>query len=159
DNAAAEALVNQHFTCAGAGSGKGVGANVPYGCYQTLGDLLLTFTGPDADAPISDYRRELDLATATARMAYEQAGVTYTREAFVSAPDNVFILRLTASQPGALSFEATLDRPERVTVNAAGDHRLRMSGQLNDGHNGADGVHYAGRLLVRTQGGTIESGN
>lgn len=153
DNAAAEALVNEHFTCAGEGSGKGVGANVPYGCYQTLGDLRLTFTGPDAAAPTTTYRRELDLATATARLTYTQADITYTREAFVSAPDEAFVLRLTASRPGALSFDATLARPERVTLAAVGHDGLRMDGQLNDGHDGTTGVRYTGRLLARTRGG------
>ena len=157
DNAAAEALVNEHFTCAGEGSGKGTGANVPYGCYQTLGDLRLTFTGPDVAAPVTAYRRELDLGTATARISYEQAGVTYTREAFVSATDEVFVLRLTASQPGALNFDATLARPERVTVAPFGFNGLRMSGQLNDGREGDTGVRYAGRLLARHKGGTVRT--
>jgi alpha-L-fucosidase 2 len=61
-NLEAEALLSQHFTCAGAGSGQGNGANVPYGCYQVLTSLLITFDGtPDlgywyrigADAPAS----------------------------------------------------------------------------------------------------------
>jgi alpha-L-fucosidase 2 len=38
-NAEAETLVNQNFTCQGRGSGHGSGANVPFGCYQALGDL------------------------------------------------------------------------------------------------------------------------
>ncbi len=153
DHAAAEALVNQHFTCAGEGSGKGVGANVPYGCYQTLGDLRLTFTHADAAEPPHAYRRDLDLAAATAHITYQQAGVTYTREAFVSATDDAFVLRLTASRPGALSLDATLARPERVTLAPVGRNGLRMSGQLNDGHDGTTGVRYAGRLLARTRGG------
>ena len=40
-NVEAEAMVNQHFTCQGPGSGHGNGANVPFGCYQTLGNLRL----------------------------------------------------------------------------------------------------------------------
>jgi alpha-L-fucosidase 2 len=73
-NAEAEKLVNASFTCAGAGSGKGVGANVLFGCYQTLGNLRLKFVQAGADAPATNYRRELDLATAVARVAYEQIG-------------------------------------------------------------------------------------
>ena len=47
-NLEAEALLSQHFTCAGAGSGQGNGANVPYGCYQKLTELLVTHDGtPD----------------------------------------------------------------------------------------------------------------
>jgi hypothetical protein len=42
-NAEAEELVNRNFTCQGAGSGAGCGASVPFGCYQTLGNLWLRF--------------------------------------------------------------------------------------------------------------------
>ncbi|MBK7642600.1 MAG: glycoside hydrolase N-terminal domain-containing protein [Planctomycetes bacterium] len=42
-NLEAERLLSEHFTCAGAGSGQGNGANVPYGCYQVLGNLRLDF--------------------------------------------------------------------------------------------------------------------
>src|SRR5882757_2903882 len=42
-NDEAETLINQNFVCKGEGSGRGSGANVPFGCYQTLGDLELNF--------------------------------------------------------------------------------------------------------------------
>jgi alpha-L-fucosidase 2 len=38
-NKEAADLVMKNFTCKGVGSGEGKGAYVPYGCYQTLGDL------------------------------------------------------------------------------------------------------------------------
>jgi hypothetical protein len=49
-NVEAEALVNKNFTCRGPGSGHGSGANVPFGCYQTLGNLRLSF-GSSRDRP------------------------------------------------------------------------------------------------------------
>ncbi|HRP06106.1 MAG TPA: glycoside hydrolase family 95 protein, partial [Opitutaceae bacterium] len=115
-NLEAEALVNANFTCAGPGSGLGVGANVPYGSYQILGDLKLTFLGEGATAPVTHYRRVLDLDNAVGRQTYEQAGVTFSREAFVSHPDEVFVLRLTADQPGSISFDARLSRKERAAT-------------------------------------------
>ena len=44
-NVEAERLVNANFTCQGKGSGHANGLNIPYGCYQTLGNLRLKFTG------------------------------------------------------------------------------------------------------------------
>jgi alpha-L-fucosidase 2 len=99
-NHAAEALVNAHFTCAGAGSGRGRGANVPYGSYQLLGQLRLMFTHAGAAAPATNYVRTLDLAEALAHIRYTQEGVTFTREAFVSQPGEAMLLRLGADQPG-----------------------------------------------------------
>ena len=91
-----------------------------------------------------NYRRELDLSGATARVEYEREGVRYERTHFVSAPDQAFVSRLTASRRGALSFEVSLDRPERFTTTVAGPSELLMTGTLNDGRGGK-GVTYAAR--------------
>jgi len=49
-NPEAADLVMKHFTCKDAGSGNGNGANVPFGCYQILGNLRLRF-GTAQDIP------------------------------------------------------------------------------------------------------------
>ena len=154
-NVEAEKLVNDHFTCAGAGSHWGSGADVPYGCYQTLGNLWLKFIYPGGAGEARSYRRELDLAEAVVRVSYNIGGVQYTREAFVSAPDQVIVLRLTADKPGALSFDARLDRAAAVTIGGVEtDGLLWMRGELNNGVDG-QGVRYDARLRVVTVGGRI----
>jgi alpha-L-fucosidase 2 len=154
-NAEAETLVNANFTCAGKGSGRGSGGNVPYGCYQTLGNLRLKFEHTGSGAPAADYRRELHLGDAIARVVYTQDGVSYARETFVSAPDEVVVLHLTADAPSRISFDASLDRPERSRTEAAGVNELMMSGQLNDGYDGTNGVRYCTRLRAVSQGGSV----
>jgi len=155
-NAEAERLVNASFTCAGKGSGFGAGANVPYGCYQVLGNLWLHFPAPAGDTSVRNYRRELDLAEAVARVTYEQGGVRFTREAFVSAPDEAIVLRLAADRPGRLSFDLRLDRPERATTTADGTDGLRLSGQLNNGTDGR-GVRFAALVRALARGGTVRA--
>jgi alpha-L-fucosidase 2 len=154
-NAEAERLVNASFTCAGQGSGRGAGANLPYGCYQVLGNLRLHFVPPDAEAPAQDYRRELNLDEAVVRVSYAQGGVRFTREAFVSAPDEAIVIRLTADHPGSLSFDARLDRPERATTAADGGDGLRLTGQLTNGTDGK-GVRFAARVRALARGGTVQ---
>ncbi len=154
-NLEAEALVNAHFTCAGTGSGRGVGANEPYGAYQTLGDLLINFQYADPEAEVSDYRRELDLGDATARVSYRQSGIQYRREAFISAADEVFVVRLTADSANAISFDATLTRPERFTTLSVNDATLRMEGDLNNGWDFGRGVRYATLLHVVAEDGRV----
>ena len=174
-NVEAEALVNQHFTSAGLGSAQGRGANAPYGSYQTLGNLRLKFhyPAPPASAPskienpaalispATDYRRELDLATAITRITYRLGAITYTREMFVSAPDEVIVVRLTADQPGALNFDVALDRPARFTTASEGPDQLIMTGQLLDGKDSADsthtGVRYAARLRALLPSGDLSA--
>jgi alpha-L-fucosidase 2 len=148
----AERLANRTLICRGAGSGHGRGAKVPFGCYQTLGDLHLDFSHPASEP--TRYRRELDLATATARVSYEVGGVRFTREVFASQPDQVLVVRLTASRKGALTFRARLSRPEAATVLPADRDQLLMRGQMWDGTNWT-GMKFAARLRALTAGGRV----
>ncbi len=152
-NAEAERLVNQHFICAGKGSGSGRGKEVPFGCYQTLGDLRLRFAPGGAPG---GYKRELDISRAVARVEYERDGVRNTREAFVSAPAEAIVIRLTASRPGALTLDAQLSRAERATVSAEGNNSLRLAGQLHNGTDG-NGTKFDARLTVRAIGGRVST--
>ncbi|HEU5124704.1 MAG TPA: glycoside hydrolase family 95 protein [Verrucomicrobiae bacterium] len=152
-NAEAEALVNQNFTCEGPGSGGG-----RYGCYQVLGNLHLKFQSATHE-PVVGYRRELNLNDAVTRMQFTRGGVTFNREMFVSAPDEVMALRLAADQPGQISFEMQLDRPERFETVSDGTRGLLMTGQLDNGVDGK-GVKYAARIRVLNRGGEVSvSGN
>jgi alpha-L-fucosidase 2 len=299
-NVEAEALVNKHFTCQGPGSGQGSGANVPFGCYQTLGNLRLRFgssrdrpalrglsghrawssnqevefsadasqdtkwcvihegrpvvwqidlgqrsahpgayrltsaedvPGRDprtwklegsadgkawtllderqnepvfakrnetktyriahpaacrvfrftfmpnpgvthfqiaeiaidgvtpralAESKTEGYSRTLDLRSAAAKTVYTKDGVRLERLHFVSAPDEVFVSRLTADTPASLSLTITLDRSERFETIAPSAGELLMTGALNDGRGGK-GVSYAARLRVRARGGSVRA--
>ncbi|MFC7337860.1 glycoside hydrolase N-terminal domain-containing protein [Haloferula chungangensis] len=113
--------------------------------YQTLGDLLLDF--PDAET-VSNYRRDLDITTGISRTRYTVDGVTYTREVFVSAPDQVMVVHLSADQPGKLDFTARFDRRD-VTYSEGPGNRLIMRGKL--------GVEFEAQLLPRVNGGSASS--
>lgn len=154
-NLEAEALVNENFTCLGRGSGFGGGADDPYGSYQLFGKLHIVDRSKSADTEVSNYRRELNLATATATQRFERDGVIFTREGFVSKPDEVFVLRFLASEGGALNLDFSLSREERFAVQAVKDGSLLMHGQLNDGYEGKNGVRYAGLLSVTAKGGSL----
>jgi alpha-L-fucosidase 2 len=113
----------------------------------------------NGDAGFTNYRRELNLETATARITYTQNGLNFTRETFVSAPDQAVVVRLTADKPNSITFNAMLDRPERFTTVADGKNSLLMSGQLNNGTDG-NGMKYAARLRIVNKGGeasTVEN--
>ena len=146
--AKASALTNRTQVCRGKGSGRGKGANTQFGCFQTLGDLWIDFANKKT---YTGYRRELNLGTAIAKVSYEQDGVSYCREVFASAPDQVLVIRLTSSKRGKLSFTCKLNRPERYTTYAE-NGQLIMTGALSDG-KGGDGLRYMARLGVVTKGG------
>jgi alpha-L-fucosidase 2 len=78
--------------------------------YLPMGDLELAFDVPGASGPteIRDYRRMLDLDRGVAGVRYSIEDVVYNREVFVSQPDQVLVVRITASRPGSLGFSAKL---------------------------------------------------
>lgn len=86
--------------------------------FLPFGDLLLRF---DHGAVYQDYRRSLDIENAVHHLEYKIGNVTYTREMFASHPDQVLVIRLTASAPGALNVHAKLDSPLRHSLSAQGD--------------------------------------
>lgn len=126
--------------------------------YQPFGDLLLEF-GHDE---VSDYRRELDLSRALARVTYQAGGVSYSREIFASHPHNCIVMQITCDKPGALSFKAQLATPHPAPdISAEGTNSLLLTGQLGDTVNKrtkeiVPGVlRYAARLKVFPNGGTV----
>jgi alpha-L-arabinofuranosidase len=124
--------------------------------YETIGDLALTF--PQVDSA-ENYRRDLDLTTATTHVSYTIGSTTFSREVFASAPDQVIVVRLTASRPGRISFEARMQTPQRATVEATADGDLVMRGVNGDGAGStADGRPMTGALRfearVLATGGT-----
>ncbi len=153
-NVEAEALVNANFTCEGPGSSGGSG-DCQYGCYQVLGNLHLAFLS-SSNPPVENYRRELNLNDAVARMRFTRGGVTFTREMFSSKPDEVMVLRLTADQARQISFGLKLDRPERFETVKVAANELLMTGRLDNGTNGK-GVKYAARVRVLNHGGKISA--
>jgi alpha-L-fucosidase 2 len=138
-------------------------------CYQTLGDLHLDFSpmGLVADTTVENYRLQLDLDTAIAKVTFHHGGITYAREIFSSAPDQVIVVRLTSDKPGALHLQLSLDRPGSFQTKRAGKNKLIMPGQalpVNDNPGQAvkehqTGVRFHAALLALPEGGAILPAN
>src|SRR5262245_18364112 len=116
--------------------------------YQTLGDLWLAFEGHDA---VTDYRRELDLAGAVARVGYRAGGVRFSREIFASHPAQVIVVRLSSEQPNRISVAVGLNRERDAVTTASGDS-LIMRGQLD----GGTGLKFQSTLKALTEGGSVK---
>lgn len=143
--AEANKLTEKTQVCKGPGSG-----GKQYGCYQTLGDILLDF---GKTATYSNYHRELDLNHGIIRISYKQEGINYQREIFASYPDRALVIRLKSEKKGALSFNAKLNRSERFKLSNEKDN-LMMSGTLDNG-KGGNGMQYAVRLKAIAADGTV----
>ncbi|HVW87220.1 MAG TPA: glycoside hydrolase family 95 protein, partial [Bryobacteraceae bacterium] len=127
--------------------------------YQPLGDLRIRMAGQGIPA---DYSRELDIARAIAAVRYRSGGVTYTREVFSTAVDGLIALRLTADQPGKLSFTAALTRDQDATTTVVDSATLRLEGEAiprGDRYAGERkvGIRFASLLRVVAAGAKIRA--
>jgi hypothetical protein len=105
----------------------------------------------------TQYSRELDIDQAIMTVSYTQENINYKREYFVSHPNNVLVVRLTANQPGALSRVIWLTTPQTsVTINA-GNGIITMEGKPAD-HN-ANGLKFAQQVQVIPSGGSMSVSN
>jgi alpha-L-fucosidase 2 len=132
--------------------------------FVTMGDLMIWQPLKAASA----YRRELDLGTAVCRESFLQNGVEYTRESFVSYPARALVVRLEASRPGALVFDAGGTTPWPDTyAESVSDSEIAVGSQLGrymgtsyarhphewtDG-NGAKGMRFQFRVKVASTDG------
>jgi len=122
--------------------------------YQPVGDLVLALPGIEQAA---DYRRDLDLDTAIARVAYTSGGVRFTREVFSSPVDQVLVVHVSADRPGRVGFSATLTSPQQATVTASAPDTLVLAGTGGACNGIAGALRFQCRVRVRTQGGTVRA--
>jgi alpha-L-fucosidase 2 len=152
---AAEKMANEHFW----------GIPKAQEAYQPIGDLLLSFDSTN----FTDYRRELDMETGVAKVSYRSGDSVITREAFVSWPDRVLVVRISADKPGRISLEAQF-RGQYLETRAAGQDRLVMDGAWKgpfsappSGMGGliartkGEGLKYEAALNAQLDGGTSEA--
>ncbi|HID07936.1 MAG TPA: glycoside hydrolase family 95 protein, partial [Armatimonadetes bacterium] len=122
--------------------------------YQTLGDLELKFERPHE---VINYRRELDLDTAIARVEYRIGDATFVREAFSSAVDQVLVVRISCDKPNRVTFTARLWRERDVTIETIPPDRIVMKGHVLcncEGHR--DGVRLEAQLRIVPEGGALK---
>lgn len=106
--------------------------------YEPLGDLIIRqpFNGQP-----TNYSRDLNISDATATTRFTVDGVTYTREVFVSAPDQVIVVRLSADKPGRLTFDASATSPLHYTKQAFGSREIGFNGKA-PAHTDPNYVNY-----------------
>jgi len=111
----AEKMVNEHF----------YGMPKAQQAYEPLGDLLLNFkTSGDS---IKNYYRELNMETGVVKISYTDGDVKMTREVFMSYPDHVMVMKVSADKPGRISVEAKLKSPFIENTNTK-DGKLSING-------------------------------
>ena len=130
--------------------------------YQPFCDLRLHFSG---QGQATEYHRALHLEDAIAETIYRVGEVSYRREAFVSYPDQVLVVRITASVPGQVTFSVGMDSAqEGVRVDSPASDTLQLKGRIQPRQNPQSswtaswerpGMGFAAVLKVAADGGKV----
>ncbi|MCL2360249.1 MAG: glycoside hydrolase family 95 protein [Defluviitaleaceae bacterium] len=93
--------------------------------YLPMGELLLEMDNIGGN--VSNYHRKLDITNAICTSGYQKNGTAFTRESFVSAPDQVLVMKLAANKPASISFDTKFTCQLRFDISSQ-DNRLVLEG-------------------------------
>ena len=114
--------------------------------YMPLGDMnVIHYKESECDFK----GRSLDLNTAVCTTEYAINGVDYTREVFISQPDQVLVMHITASEKKAISVRVRIDgRDDYFDDNSpVHDNDILFYG----GCGSEDGINFAAYIKVLTR--------
>lgn len=130
--------------------------------YQSLANLHLFFKNEQES---QNYKRWLDLSTGVTGVEYTINGVTYLREVFASAVDQIIAVRLTASEAGKITFGTELRGVRNSAHSNYATDYFRMDGEENNvliltgksaDYMGIEGkLRYEARVHVDAEGGEV----
>lgn len=131
--------------------------------YQCLGNIHLFMPGEDS---VLDYKRWLDLETGISGVQYTAHQIVYKREVFVSAPDQMIVIRITSDKPKSVSLKVNLrgtrnqDHSNYATdyfrMDPYGQDGLILTGKSADYMGITGKIKYEGRLKAVADGGTLK---
>ena len=124
--------------------------------YQPMGRLHVRFDGHDE---VQDYRRELDMDSAIARVTYRIGDAHFTREVFASYPDQVIVMRVTCDRPGQITLKTSLSSLQKSAVcRAAGLGTILIEGGVTEPNPQIPSrMKWQGRVRVQAEGGTVRN--
>ncbi|PIB28953.1 glycoside hydrolase N-terminal domain-containing protein [Maribacter sp. 4G9] len=125
--------------------------------FQPVGNLELSFPNHNT---YNFYYRELDISKVISKTTYQLNGVTFTREAFVSLADRVLVIKISADEPGKVSFKANFTSPHlEPKIEPQGNDPLSLWGKTSD-HEGVEGkVEFNALAKIKTSNGTATQTN
>lgn len=130
--------------------------------YQHMGILDIEFEDHQEEK-VRDYCRKLSMDSAIVSITYRIGEVNFKREIFASYPNQVIVLKITASKSGSISFKTHLTSLQPSAVSAYEKNDLVMRGTTEDlkndtykGHEIPAQIKWQARLKVVAEGGKTQ---
>lgn len=125
-----------------------------FGSYQQLSNIHIG-SNLSTSSGYSQYIRELDIDNAVVKTTYHRNGINYTREYFISHPDNIIVVCLTADKKGSLSHTFYFTSPQKSIHISTTDNIITLEGRPSD--HGDDGLKFFQQMKIIPTGGTISN--
>lgn len=136
--------------------------------YQPLGDIVIR---QKYDGEATAVYRDLNISTAVVSTKFTAGGVVYSKEIFSSAPDQLIIIKLSASKPGALNFSVDVFHELLYQKNTTANNELVLRGKaritnderrnpkplIYEDSNGCDGMRFQFRVKAILKGGQLNN--
>lgn len=123
-----------------------------FGSFTSAGEFRIETGISETD--IHQYSRALSLDSALATVQFTHQNIRYQRNYFISYPDNVMVIRFTASQKGKqnLTFAYTPNPLSSGSFKKDGKNGISYIARLNDNQ-----MQYAVRIQAIAQGGSVDN--
>ncbi len=127
--------------------------------YQSVGDIFFRYADTTA---VTDYRRELDLATGIASVSFKRAGNRIQYEVYVPAGEDLIVVKMKSEDEGGLDMDIMMTRPQDAVITVT-ENRIDMEGQVvdpDDPERGPGGEHmrFFASLIVMSCDGELKAG-
>ena len=120
--------------------------------YMPLGKLFINM---ELNGKVRDYSRLLDISNACAEVSFTVNDIAYTRKVFISFPDEVMIVHISASESSSISLTCSIDGRDDYYDNnrPCSDNMILYTG----GTGSRDGIFFAGVLGAKANGGELRT--
>lgn len=121
--------------------------------YESVGEIYIDFFD---GRKYENYRKELELNEAVARVSYTKEDTNYKSEAFVSEKYDVFVYRITTDN-APISCNITMKREQDAYTSALNDNTLILNGRITyrteKGYGeGDEGMAFGARIHIASDG-------
>ena len=123
--------------------------------YQPVGNLNIITNHQN----VQNYKRTLNIQDAISTSSYTYDQVNYKKEYFVSFPQKVMVIHLTADQLNKINFKIALDSDQKTYQVRQENKLLILEGKGGDDSNKKGKIKYEIAVLPIVKGGKIIQSN
>ncbi len=121
--------------------------------YESFGELFIDFLDK---SPYTDYRKELELSEAIARVYWKKSGISYKSEAFVSPDYDSLVYKVTTDNK-IFSCKISYIRKQDAYSGCIDNSTIIMNGRTTfatDAHHGegGEGMSFGAKIRIDTDG-------